>query len=243
MNKVPGWYGKLPALGDFARRRLPHAFVERWDAWLQQCLPVSRNELGDAWLSHYLGMPVWRFLLLPGAIGAEGWAGVLLPSVDRVGRHFPLTVCARLQSCAPFGTSLAALEHWLTELEACALLGLDAESGHLRMEAALQDLFAPACAASTEEVANASLPGTQGFRTGSAGAGCLDGLAARLLPQSLAGESLWWCCGPGDGCAGFSCQGLPPPQAFAAMLRGRTPAAPAQTGSTDLEAIDRSSPA
>ena len=32
-------------------------------------------------------MPIWRFVLLPGLIGSNGWAGVLMPSVDRVGRR------------------------------------------------------------------------------------------------------------------------------------------------------------
>jgi hypothetical protein len=31
---------------------------------------------------------------LPGLIGSNGWAGVLMPSVDRVGRQFPLTLVA-----------------------------------------------------------------------------------------------------------------------------------------------------
>ena len=35
-----GWYGKLPASGDFATRRLPPSFIEPWDAWLNAMLPV-----------------------------------------------------------------------------------------------------------------------------------------------------------------------------------------------------------
>ena len=31
---VPGWFGKLPGLGDFASRRLPDTFVAAWDRWL-----------------------------------------------------------------------------------------------------------------------------------------------------------------------------------------------------------------
>ena len=27
-----GWYGKLPASGDFVTRRLPPSFIEPWDA-------------------------------------------------------------------------------------------------------------------------------------------------------------------------------------------------------------------
>ena len=30
---VPGWYGKLPALGDFASRRLEPGWIAGWDGW------------------------------------------------------------------------------------------------------------------------------------------------------------------------------------------------------------------
>lgn len=229
MESAPGWYGKLPALGDFARRRLPDSFVERWDAWLQQCLQASRATLGEGWLQQYLGAPVWRFLLLPGAMGSAGWAGVLLPSVDRVGRYFPLTVCARLPESTPLGSSLAELEQWLAELAACALLGLDADCGPLRLEAALPGLTPPALPA--EAMGPEVLPGLRPVHAGAARqTGLLDGLAARLLPRSLDGESVWWCCDPDQGCTGFHCRGLPAPQAFAGMLRA-------------MPALDRSQPA
>lgn len=90
----PGWWGKLPALGDFASRRLPPAFVQRWDDWLQRGLAACREGLGEAWLQAYLVAPIVRFVLAPGALGPQGWAGVVMPSVDRVDRHFPLTLAA-----------------------------------------------------------------------------------------------------------------------------------------------------
>jgi type VI secretion system protein ImpM len=236
MGTSAGWYGKLPTLGDFAQRRLPHAFVEGWDGWLQQCLQASRTALGPGWLEHYLSAPAWRFVLLPGVIGAEPWAGVLLPSVDRVGRYFPLTVCSRLPVCAPLGSSLAALECWLEELATCALLGLDAESGYGRLEAALQGLALPAMPPGlpTPQTDQGESATTTGF---------LDALAARLLPRLLAGESIWWCCSPGASSTGFSCQGLPPATAFAALLCGRAPAGSAQSGPADSSATHGGHPA
>jgi type VI secretion system protein ImpM len=97
---VPGWYGKLPNLGDFASRRLPDEFIRPWDAWLQEVMLTTRSGLGEAWLDCYLTMPIWRFVLMPGLLGPSGWAGVLMPSVDRVGRQFPLTAAAPLLSYA-----------------------------------------------------------------------------------------------------------------------------------------------
>lgn len=209
IRQAPGWYGKLPQLGDFARRRLPTEFIEPWDAWLQQGLQSSRAALGEAWLESYLGAPVWRFVLLPGLIGPGGWAGVLLPSVDRVGRYFPLTLCTSLNEDAPLGPSLTGLESWLASLEACALLALDAEQGLELLEAALQDL--PTCPGAADPDPAGPNGTTAGF---------LDGLAARSLPQMLAGNSFWWCCGPDGNCHGFAQPGTPPPSWFADLLNG-----------------------
>ena len=83
---IPGFYGKVPVLGDFVTQRLPASFVKNWDTWLQNGLSASREELGDNWLDIYLTSPIWRFAMREGACGATAWAGILMPSVDRVGR-------------------------------------------------------------------------------------------------------------------------------------------------------------
>jgi type VI secretion system protein ImpM len=87
-----GLYGKLPTHGDFLRRRVADDFVNGWDEWLQRCIAESRASLGEAWLDTYLTSPVWRFALAPAVCGAAAVAGILVPSVDRVGRYFPLTI-------------------------------------------------------------------------------------------------------------------------------------------------------
>jgi type VI secretion system protein ImpM len=96
MQLVSGWYGKFPALGDFASRRLDPSFIDAWDQWLQSSLVGSQRMLGAHWQEHYLVAPIWHFLIGPGVIGEAARIGLLMPSVDRVGRAFPLTVCAAL---------------------------------------------------------------------------------------------------------------------------------------------------
>ena len=90
---LPGWYGKLPALGDFAGRRLPPLFVDPWDRWLALGMSHWRDS-DPAWLEAFLAAPTWRFALGAGVPFelSPGYAGVLMPSVDRVGRYFPLTI-------------------------------------------------------------------------------------------------------------------------------------------------------
>src|SRR6188768_3932688 len=91
-----GFFGKLPSHGDFIARRVDDLFRQRWDEWLQRSIDESQRALGGAWLDCYLTGPLWRFFLCEGVAGAACFAGVLMPSVDRVGRYFPLTVVAQL---------------------------------------------------------------------------------------------------------------------------------------------------
>jgi len=123
-----GLYGKLPSHGDFVTRDLPPSFINIWDEWLQRGMLCSQEELGENWLDIYLTSPIWRFSLSEGVIDNNNWAGIIIPSVDRVGRYFPFTLLAKLPAecnCLDFISSQSA---WYKELENIALQGLE---GHL----------------------------------------------------------------------------------------------------------------
>ncbi|HYR35777.1 MAG TPA: type VI secretion system-associated protein TagF [Burkholderiales bacterium] len=117
-----GWYGKIPGTGDFIARRMPSAFSDAWDRWLQAAIAGSRDRLAGRWRDTFLSMPIWRFVLSPGMLTQNAWAGIMLPSVDAVGRYFPLAVASALPSAGldVVGTLLAA-ESWFDEIEAIAL--------------------------------------------------------------------------------------------------------------------------
>jgi type VI secretion system protein ImpM len=128
----PGLFGKLPQQRDFVRRSLPETFVAPWDAWLRAGLEESRARLGEVWLAAFLEAPIWRFALAPGLCGVRGAAGVLAPSVDAVGRHFPITLAALTDappdpSASPWHDALEAIaidavtEGWTAERLAVAL--------------------------------------------------------------------------------------------------------------------------
>src|SRR5262245_19606474 len=91
-----GLFGKLPSHGDFIRRRVSDQFIDAWDAWLRQCLSKSQAVLGDRWVDVYLTSPAWRFVAAARACGPSPVIGLIAPSVDRVGRFFPLTLVAEL---------------------------------------------------------------------------------------------------------------------------------------------------
>jgi type VI secretion system protein ImpM len=124
---APGWYGKLPSLGDFAQRRLPPDFVQAWDDWLARELSAWQQADPAGWLERYLAGTSWRFMLLPRCVAGfdetAAVAGVLMPSVDRVGRYFPLTIAWRLPA-APADT--AALQQAFSQMHRLDDLALDA---------------------------------------------------------------------------------------------------------------------
>jgi type VI secretion system protein ImpM len=123
---TPGFYGKLPARGDFVRAGLPRDFTDRWDDWLQSVIAGSRTLMGEAWLPAFLEAPIWRFSLPPGLCGERAVLGLMLPSVDKAGRYFPLTFAALLSGGAASPDSAAAIA-WLDQCEAvgCAALEQD----------------------------------------------------------------------------------------------------------------------
>jgi type VI secretion system protein ImpM len=120
-----GWYGKLPTVGDFASRRLDGNFVAAWDGWLSSGLARLRADDPHGWLGAYLASPTWRFLITPGFLPAPlhsgVWAGVVMPSVDRVGRYYPLTLAAPLRAIPGIAQAQVALWSWLQQLEDAAV--------------------------------------------------------------------------------------------------------------------------
>jgi type VI secretion system protein ImpM len=126
---VAGLFGKLPARRDFVARDLPQRFLDGFEPWLQAALAQSRETLGAAWLDHYLAAPIWRFWLSAPVFGIAA-QGALMPSVDGIGRYFPLLVAA----VSPPGEAIAPpgpeAEPWFARVEAALLSALD-EDGRL----------------------------------------------------------------------------------------------------------------
>lgn len=137
---LPGWFGKLPGMGDFAHRRLPDVFRETWDHWLHDGLMRLRERHAD-WTARYLEAPLWCFVLGAGVAGDRCWLGVLMPSVDGVGRYFPFTVAIEFDDAPP-----AFLAWWALAAQA-ALEGLENDLDALRFDALLQRLFDDGAAA------------------------------------------------------------------------------------------------
>jgi type VI secretion system protein ImpM len=130
-----GYFGKIPSRGDFVRAGLPRGFVAPWDAWLQDMLTASRAALGEDWMPAWMEAPIWCFLLQPGACGPEAALGMFMPSVDRAGRLFPLSLAWVAPSAATFATEGMA---WLEQAEAAGLAALEQDLEPDALIAALQ---------------------------------------------------------------------------------------------------------
>lgn len=104
MQRPPGFYGKLPAVGDFVHRRLPETFVDPWHVAMQGVLSANAATIATP-AQH---APVWRFVLMPGLAGTAAWVGAMRASVDRVGRAFPLVIAAALPARDADGATAAA---------------------------------------------------------------------------------------------------------------------------------------
>lgn len=221
-----GWYGKIPANGDFVTRRLPPSFIEPWDAWLNAMLLGSRERLGTGWREAFLSAPAWRFVLAPGVVCQQGWAGVMVPSVDSVGRYFPLTVASALpsKSLDPVTTVVRA-HNWYAEVEPVAYAALSPEAEMETFDAQLRNRRFPEDLLAVPEATEETVPprgrsqralwfplGTE--FPGEAG---LRGLAKPLAePYSawLAEESEIF------GRSLMLCEKLPGVEQFCAMLNG-----------------------
>ena len=138
-----GLYGKLPMKRDFIAVSVPDALLELWEPWLQAGLAASRLALGGRWQEIFLKAPIWRFWLGPELCGRTS-IGSFTPSVDAIGRLFPLTVFV----CAEPGTVFPAprLElqaDWFAAAEAMLLYALDESADYDSVLERLQALPPP----------------------------------------------------------------------------------------------------
>ena len=253
-SRIAGWYGKLPSLGDFASRRLTPEFITPWDAWLQRCIATSKQQLGEQWLDIYLTSPMWRFMLAPGVCEERACVGLLLPSVDKVGRYFPLTLALAIEKTDADVVHLLGLQDWFASLERVGLAALNVDFGANDLEAALAEhpfpampeTYSPPGTRNMLECLRDPQPQAQSFHVSSADnlAAAASAAARVFVTNATFGKSCWWSVDRESGATEFHYSaGLPPDDYFTVLLGGsRVEAAPVNTLSVDpLQAFDAAS--
>lgn len=198
-----GYFGKLPDRADFVVSACPPGFLKLWELFVTKGLIQSREDLGDAWEEAYMTMPVWRFRLTPVETGgalADPVVGALMPSVDKVGRKFPLTVVAAANSgVAPDGRGA---EGWFAEAESALLSVLAEDSGLADFQDAVAGLGAPC-------INEIELP-----------PGDMRELAADAEADPAVLTEFW--CEGGPRRYAFRCRGVPRAEAFRWLLLPET---------------------
>ncbi len=213
---TPGFYGKVHTHGDFVLRDLPQRFVAPWDRWLRESMGASRAQLGEAWLDRYLVCPVWRFALAPGLCGEPGWVGLWMPSVDRVGRYFPLTLAAAV-SPVDVTPCFAWANDWFTRAVGLLLGALEDDFDLDRFHEDVRSLGIPTPPAGS--CAPATVPWMLRAAHETDLGQVLCGMAPGLLAAHYAPASLWWAESAGEmGRRFLAWRGLPGPKAFSAFL-------------------------
>ncbi|MFD1745001.1 type VI secretion system-associated protein TagF [Rhizobium helianthi] len=194
-----GFFGKLPAHGDFVGWGLSADLQRLLQDWLQAGLQAARERHGEAWQRTFKSMPPWRFLIEEGLWSNHAIAGVLIPSEDRVGRGFPLVLLSQIQQSGEHPFRFYKDETWFTALEAIAETGLRRDFQLESFTAALQRLRR------IRPVDDSEMETAKGHRSRR--------------------ESLWWTVAPGTrDVQGFRNEGPPRKDDFVRLF----PPAPAE---------------
>lgn len=201
-----GLFGKLPAKRDFIEYAVDRALMEKWDPWLQQAVASSREQLGEGWLDIYLHSPIWRFWLGTGICG-KPVIGALMPSVDGVGRYFPLSLVWVGEDAIP-PPELDEQADWFSAAEEILLGALGDGVRYESVQAAMA-LLPPV----NQGAAAAGRSVAELFRA----------LRSESLPEFYNARSCWWVPSHDDGdtpARAMMRRGLPAPTDYATMLTG-----------------------
>jgi type VI secretion system protein ImpM len=219
-----GLYGKIPVKRDFVALGTTRAFLGVWEPWMQGGLSASMATLGKGWQDVFLRAPIWRFWLGAAVCGTT-IAGAFMPSVDAVGRYFPLTVFAFSEPPGSFPPpELDPQDVWFAGIEDYLLTALQPGASFEVLTQALNELPAPL--SYLEALPPAGMvrlaDGTVGIEAP------LAALPARLASLRVedharvyAGTTVWWTTG-GEGCVPLALisRNMPSPQLFSTLLTG-----------------------
>lgn len=226
-----GLYGKLPSKRDFVAVSMPQGFLRVWEPWLQGGLSASRVDLGNAWQQAFLRAPIWRFWLGSEICRGVTTTGAFMPSVDGVGRYFPLTVFAAAEHPEAIPPpELDPQEVWYSKAEEFLLSALEQDATFEAVSQSLSELEPPLSHP-------ASPPGSGVFRladgtmvavaAGSTLPGVLAAIRAEDYARAYATASFWWTIG-GEGFPPLVLVGyrMPDPYVFTGLLTGRLDGVP-----------------
>lgn len=113
-----GCFGKIRNCGDFISRHVPYAIEQSFTQWLEAGLVETKERFQQQWLDFFLTSPVWNFVI-DKPDSAPVIVGTMMPSMDKVGRYYPLIVVQTINQEGGLNVSL------LEEVETLMLSTLD----------------------------------------------------------------------------------------------------------------------
>jgi type VI secretion system protein ImpM len=220
-----GLFGKLPAKRDFIAIGAPRDFLRVWEPWVQGGVSASRQALGDNWQRAYLTAPIWRFWLGADLAGTT-IAGAFMPSMDGIGRYFPLTLFASADDGADIAPpEFDAQDGWYEPVEDFLLATLDRDATYEAIAAGLERLPPPANSAGAPRPPDTAAldrglvvkaEGNPSFPT------IFGSMRVADPVNAYAGSSFWWTVGGQDYAPlAIALRAMPAPFLFTEMLTGR----------------------
>ncbi len=91
-----GLFGKIPMRGDFLSSALPRSFQDKVEHWVRAGFVEAKKN--PNWHSEYLSSPIWQFATARGYFDNNAWCGIIMPSVDAVGRNFPMIIAMQVDA-------------------------------------------------------------------------------------------------------------------------------------------------
>lgn len=144
-----GWYGKIPAAGDFVHRRLPRELIAWWDRWLQFGLVALKQAPDAAAARSFASAPIWNFAIPAGPGAGVAQLGCITPSRDRVGRGYPLCVVAALPPAQYHSSILDDASDYYRQVGASMLVAVRHGCAPDQFDRSLQQVRMPAAAPSS----------------------------------------------------------------------------------------------
>lgn len=224
-----GLFGKLAAKRDFIALYAPRAFLNIWEPWMQSGIAASRDRLSSDWQGAFLSAPIWRFWLGAEICGATV-AGTFMPSLDGLGRYYPLTLFAYAEpGVAIPPPDINAQNDWYHGAEDYLLQTLDKNMSFDAITSAL-DEFAPPAGVAASGASGSMIAVGEGTLAAHASDSTLPDLFGALRKANFASiysaASFWWTIGGGGyEPIALCCRRMPDAFLFASMLTGRLEAA------------------
>lgn len=229
-----GLFGKLQSKRDFIAVAVPRNFLSVWEPWVQGGISASRMDLGERWQDSFLTAPVWRFWLGADICGTAA-TGAIMPSMDGVGRYYPLTLVAFAEDGeAPPPPEIDPCDNWFAAVEDFLFSTLETGRPFEQITADMANLTAAAAPSADIPASVSPLAPRAGVTA--RGEGGFAGLFAqtRLADHrnAYAAMSFWWTAGGSEyPPMALAAPRMPDPHLFTGMLTGEFAARQAEGAS------------